>query len=93
MMCFECVEEYLRGSKDSICDPPLAEQSRARSAVRCAIEVQNGMVKRNGGRPPERTNRIEGFRSLVRRGVVDTLYVVEFHFRANNRKNMILVRL
>ena len=36
-------------------------------AVRCAIEVQNGMVERNAGLPPER--RIE-FRVSVRLGDV-----------------------
>ena len=43
----------------------LAERAARERAVRCAIEVQNGLVERNAGLPPER--RIE-FRVGIRLG-------------------------
>ena len=48
-------------------DGSLIEFRSVVDAVRCAIEVQNGMVERNAGLPPER--RIE-FRVGIRMGGV-----------------------
>src|ERR1700745_1686602 len=60
-------------------DGALVEFRRVVDAVRCAVEVQNGMVERNAGLPPER--RIE-FRVGVHIGDVvrraTATYVIPF---------------
>jgi adenylate cyclase len=39
-------------------DGSIVEFRSVVDAVRCAIEVQNGMVERNAGLPPERPHRV-----------------------------------
>jgi adenylate cyclase len=48
---------FLKGQVKRTGDGSIVEYRNVVDAVRCAIEVQNGMVERNGGLPAER--RIE----------------------------------
>ena len=49
-------------------DGSLIEFRSVVDAVRCAIEVQNGMVERNAGVPPENAHRVSRRHSSGRRG-------------------------
>ena len=65
-------------------DGSLVEFRSVVDAVRCAIEVQNGMVERNAGLPPER--RIE-FRVGSRRASPRVSSLVCRRFRAYDRSS------
>ena len=67
-------------------DGVLIEFRSVVDAVRCAIEMQNGMIERNAGLPPER--RIE-FRVGIHLGDV----VEGFAARPRTKKSMISVRI
>jgi class 3 adenylate cyclase len=68
-------------------DGVLIEFRSVVDAVRCAIEMQNGMIERNAGLPPER--RIE-FRVGIHLGdVVEE----SFAARPRTKKSMISVRI
>ena len=74
----------LRALRSDLIDPTIDAASRARrqahrrrliiefrsvvDAVRCAIEVQNGMVERNAGLPLEKPYRVSYRHSSGRRG-------------------------
>ena len=74
----------LRGLRSDLIDPAIAahrgrvvkrtgdgsiiEFRSVVDAVRCAVEVQSGMVERNAGLPPERRSRVPHRRPSRRRG-------------------------
>jgi hypothetical protein len=64
-------------------DGVLIEFRSVMDAVRCAIEVQNGMVERNAGLPPER--RIEFRVRRVRLTAVPHALLWGFHKAANGK--------